>query len=85
LKNTYKVNDKLNVGVSLFANESKKTSFVSDTDAAINPSNYSRNVSPYLTPFNPDGSFRYDRDIDGYEDRNVPYNCIGRIHYPSFV
>lgn len=76
LKNNYKLNDKLNVGISIFATESDKESFVTDADASINPINYSRNANPYLSPYNPDSSYRYDQDIDGYEDRFVPFNFI---------
>ncbi len=76
LKNNYKVNDRLNVGISVFGTESERKSFVTDADASINPVNYSRNVNPYLTPFNADGSYRYDRDIDGFDDRYIPFNFL---------
>ncbi|QHC85552.1 SusC/RagA family TonB-linked outer membrane protein [Empedobacter brevis] len=76
LKNNYKLNDKFDVGISIFATSSDKESFVTDADAAINPINYSRNANPYLSPFNADGSYRYDQDIDGYEDRSIPFNFI---------
>ena len=76
LKNNYKVNDRLNVGISVFGTDSERKSFVTDADASINPVNYSRNVNPYLTPFNADGSYRYDRDIDGFDDRYIPFNFL---------
>ena len=76
LKNNFKINDKLNVGVSIFGTQSEKKSFVTDADASINPANYSRNVNPYLNPFNADGSYKYDQDIDGFDDRYVPFNFL---------
>lgn len=76
LKNNYKVNDNLNVGISIFGTQSEKKSFVTDADASINPANYSRNVNPYLNPFNADGSYNYDKDIDGFDDRYVPFNFL---------
>ncbi|MDM1348061.1 SusC/RagA family TonB-linked outer membrane protein [Myroides marinus] len=74
LKDNYQVSDKLKVGVALFGTHSKKNNFVTDADAAINPINYSRNANPYLSPYNSDGSYMYDKDISGYEDRYVPFN-----------
>lgn len=76
LKNNFEVNDRLNVGIALFGTQSKKESYVSDTDSKITPSNYSRNANPYLTPYNSDGSYNYDKDIDGYSDRYVPFNFL---------
>ena len=76
LKNNFKVNDRLSTGIALFATSSDRYSFLTDVDAAINPMNYSRNANPYLSPYNADGSYRYDQDIDGYEDRYIPFNFI---------
>jgi hypothetical protein len=67
LKNNYKLSDKLNAGISIFGTQSERESFMTDADANISPVNYSRNANPYLTPYNPDGSYRYDKDIDGFE------------------
>ncbi|MBW3518109.1 SusC/RagA family TonB-linked outer membrane protein [Flavobacterium sp. NKUCC04_CG] len=84
LKNNFQVSDKLKVGVGLFGTQVNKKSYVSDTDAAINPSNYSRNVNPYLTPYNADGSFNYDKDIDGYSDRYIPFNLFEERENTSY-
>ncbi|MDM1528092.1 SusC/RagA family TonB-linked outer membrane protein [Myroides odoratimimus] len=74
LKNNYQISDKLKVGVGLFGTQSKKKNFVTDADASINPVNYSRNANPYLTPYNADGSYMYDKDISGFSDKYVPFN-----------
>ena len=76
IKNNFNVSDRLTTGVSLFATSSDRNSFLTDADAAINPMNYSRNANPYLSPYNADGSYQYDQDIDGYEDRYIPFNLI---------
>jgi TonB-linked SusC/RagA family outer membrane protein len=78
LKNNFDVTDKLHVGVGIFGTQSRKTSYLSDTDGFTNPSNYSRNVNPYLTPFNADGSYKYDKDIKGYGNGTVavPFNFL---------
>ncbi|SMO75163.1 TonB-linked outer membrane protein, SusC/RagA family [Chryseobacterium rhizoplanae] len=76
LKNNYKLSDKLNAGISIFGTQSERESFVTDADASINPVNYSRNANPYMKPFNADGSYNYDRDMDGFEDRYIPFNFL---------
>lgn len=76
LKNNYKLSDKLNAGISIFGTNSERTSFVTDADASINPINYSRNANPYLSPYNADGTYRYDQDIDGLRDAYVPFNFL---------
>ncbi|WP_313578504.1 SusC/RagA family TonB-linked outer membrane protein [Chishuiella sp.] len=76
LKNNYKLTDRLSAGISIFATSSDRNSFLTDTDASINPINYSRNANPYLSPYNADGSYRYDKDIDGFEDTYIPFNFI---------
>ncbi len=76
LKNNFEITDKFKVGVGIFGSENKTTSYLTDTDAYTSPSSYSRNVNPYLTPYNPDGSYKYDQDISGYSDRYVPFNIL---------
>lgn len=76
LKNNYKLSDKLNAGVSIFGTQSEKESFITDADASASPVNYSRNANPYLSPYNPDGSYRYDKDMDGFKDVYVPFNFL---------
>ncbi|HEY1193792.1 SusC/RagA family TonB-linked outer membrane protein [Flavobacterium sp.] len=76
LKNNYEVSDRFKVGVGLFGSESIKNSYLTEASGNTNPANYSRNVNPYLTPYNADGSYNYDQDITGYSDRYVPYNLF---------
>ncbi|MDV7695449.1 SusC/RagA family TonB-linked outer membrane protein [Chryseobacterium soli] len=85
LKNNYKISDKLNAGISIFGTQSERESFVTDADASINPINYSRNANPYLTPYNADGSYRYDQDIDGFENRYIPFNFLEERNNTSYT
>jgi len=85
LKNNYKISDKLSAGISIFGTQSERESFVTDADASINPVNYSRNANPYLTPYNADGSYRYDQDIDGFENRYIPFNFLEERNNTSYT
>ncbi|WP_223609507.1 SusC/RagA family TonB-linked outer membrane protein [Chryseobacterium sp. OSA05B] len=85
LKNNYKLSDKLNAGISVFGTSSERTSFVTDVDASINPINYSRNANPYLSPYNADGSYRYDQDIDGVKDAYIPFNFLEERENTSYT
>ncbi len=76
IKNNFTLSDKVTAGVALFGTQSKKTSFISDVDGSINPSNYSRNANPYLKPFNENGSYHYDPDINGFGDTYIPFNFM---------
>ncbi|MBL1222554.1 SusC/RagA family TonB-linked outer membrane protein [Chryseobacterium sp. L7] len=76
LKNNYKISDKLNAGIAIFGTRSEKESFMTDADASASPINYSRNANPYMNPFNPDGSYNYDKDIDGFADTYIPFNFL---------
>lgn len=76
LKNNFQLADKLTAGVALFGTQSKKTSFISDADASVNPATYSRNANPYLQPYKEDGSFQYDPDIDGTGSAYIPFNFL---------
>ncbi|UCA61555.1 SusC/RagA family TonB-linked outer membrane protein [Chryseobacterium rhizoplanae] len=85
LKNNYKLSDKLTAGISVFGTQSEKESFMTDADAAASPVNYSRNANPYMNPFNPDGSYRYDKDIDGFADTYVPFNFLEERQNTSYT
>ncbi|WP_166923609.1 SusC/RagA family TonB-linked outer membrane protein [Flavobacterium poyangense] len=76
LKNNYQMTDKFKVGISLFGSQNITSSYLTDSYAFTSPSTYSRNVNPYLTPYNADGSYKYDKDITGYSERQVPFNFL---------
>lgn len=85
LKNNYKLSDKLTAGISVFGTQSEKESFMTDADASASPINYSRNANPYMNPFNPDGSYRYDKDIDGFADTYIPFNFLEERQNTSYT
>ncbi|MEG1615968.1 MAG: SusC/RagA family TonB-linked outer membrane protein [Bacteroidales bacterium] len=70
----FKITDKINFGIGLFGNQSKRESYISDTDAHSNPGKYTRTVNPYRSVYDENGNYAYDQDIDGYSDRYVPFN-----------
>ncbi|MGO4773336.1 SusC/RagA family TonB-linked outer membrane protein [Flavobacterium sp. W22_SRS_FK3] len=84
LKNNFEITDKFKVGVGIFGSENKTTSYLTDTGAFTNPANYSRNVNPYLTPYNADGSYKYDQDITGFSERLVPFNFLEERNNTSY-
>jgi TonB-linked SusC/RagA family outer membrane protein len=84
LKNNFDITDKFKVGVGIFGSENKTTSYLTDSYAFTSPSTYSRNVNPYLTPYNADGSYKYDQDIVGYSDRKVPFNFLEERENTSY-
>lgn len=84
LKNNYYINDKLKVGAALFGTQSKKNSFTTDSNSDTNPANYSRNVNPYNIIYNEDGSYFYDRDIQGTDSRYVPFNFLEERENTSY-
>ena len=62
MKANYKVNRMLKFGTSVFVNRRKNGSYLS-TDGFTNPMFYARIANPYLTPYNKDGNYVYDSDI----------------------
>ncbi|MBE8726691.1 SusC/RagA family TonB-linked outer membrane protein [Flavobacterium hungaricum] len=77
LKNNYEITDKFKVGIGIFGAENKTTSYLTDVNAQTNIGNYSRNVNPYLTPYNADGSYKYDRDVVGLNGGDyIPFNFL---------
>ncbi|MDO4782902.1 MAG: SusC/RagA family TonB-linked outer membrane protein [Capnocytophaga felis] len=75
--NSFKISDKLKINTSILGSQSQRDSYVSDSGAFTNPLYYSRRVNPYLTPYNEDGSFNYDREV-GIDSRteNILFNFL---------
>lgn len=62
MKANYKVNHILKFGASVFANRRKNSSYLA-TDGFTNPMFYAHIANPYLTPYDKDGNYVYDSDI----------------------
>ena len=76
MKTDFNLLENLNVGVSLFLTDSKRKSYVTDTEAFTNPSNYTRMVNPYLEVKDENGDYIYDPDILDNDGRNLEFNFI---------
>ncbi|WP_218599267.1 SusC/RagA family TonB-linked outer membrane protein [Polaribacter sp. NJDZ03] len=76
LKDNFKVNEKLKVGVALFGSQTTTSSYITGADAYTNPSNYSRNANPYLKVKDADGNYMYDPDLVERSDLNLDYNIL---------
>lgn len=93
LKNNYAITDKLDIGFSIFSNRNISESFVSGFDAYTRPSNYSRNVNPYIQLSN-NGEIVYDSIYERNNDqllfnideerRNTHYNVYSNSIKPMF-
>lgn len=67
-KASYKINRMLKVGASVFLNRRKNTSYLA-TDGFTNPLYYARIANPYLQPYDKDGNYVYDKDMQtGYSE-----------------
>ena len=76
LKGTFKINKKLTLGASIFANQRKQASFLTDTGGFTNPVYYSREANPYFQPFKTDGSYNYDTNVQGRENNAPDFNIF---------
>lgn len=77
LKTNYRINSKLKIGASVFANQRKLQSYLTNYDGFTNPVYYSRWANPYMQPFKADGSYNYDVNIQGgKEDSSLDFNIF---------
>lgn len=74
MKSTYKVNNLLKFGASLFANRRKNSTYLPDADGLTNPVFYSRLANPYFRPYDEKGNYRYDIDIENDVDMDFGFN-----------
>lgn len=76
LKIDYNINSYMQIGASLFANQRKQRSFLSDRYAFTNPMYYSRMANPYQEAFDKDGNYIYDTNVQGRETATLDYNIF---------
>lgn len=74
MKTSYQINKMLKVGASLFANRRKNSSYLPDTDGLTNPMYYSRLANPYFSPYDENGKYNYDVDIENDVDMDFGFN-----------
>lgn len=85
MKTDFNLFKNLKAGVSLFLTDTKRKSYLTDADAFINPSNYSRNANPYLQVRDRNGNYVYDQDIEGYSDRHVDFNYLEEMNNTDYT
>lgn len=75
-KTSYKVNRMLKFGVSLFVNRRNNKTYLTDTYGLVNPVYYSRKANPYYQPFDANGNYVYDFDIQNNSDTDLGFNIF---------
>lgn len=81
IKNNFKISPKLDINLGIFGTQTDQRSFLSDTGSYTSPSFYSRTANPYLRPFDENGNYIYDYDINYVErlsgdEIRIPYNYL---------
>ena len=75
-KTSYKVNRMLKFGVSLFVNRRNNKTYLTDTYGLVNPVYYSRKANPYYQPFDANGNYVYDFDVQNNSDTDLGINIF---------
>lgn len=75
-KTTYQVNKMLKIGASVFANQRKNKSYLSDYDGFTNPVYYSRRANPYQQVYDENGNYIYDGNIQGTGNAALDFNIF---------
>ena len=75
-KTSYKVNRMLKFGVSLFVNRRNNKTYLTDTYGLVNPVYYSRKANPYYQPFDANGHYGYDFDVQNNSDTDLGFNIF---------
>lgn len=77
LKTDFKLNENLTFGVSMFANQTRNKSFLSEGSMLTNPSQYIRSSNPYLRLKDDNGNYVYNTNENGiYNTINLDYNIL---------
>lgn len=76
LKTDFKLNNMLTVGASVFANQRQQESYMTDTGGFTNPVYYSRMANPYFEPFDAEGNYIYDKNVQGRESEVPNFNIF---------
>jgi len=75
-KTSYKVNNILKLGASMFANRRKNTNYLTDAYGMSNPVFYSRKANPYFELYDENGNYNYDYDIQNNTDKDLGFNIF---------
>ena len=75
LKTDCRINKILKLGASVYANQRKQSSYLTDMNGFTNPVYYSRLANPYFRPFI-DGKYNYDTNVQGKETSSLNFNIF---------
>lgn len=76
LKTDYRVNRFLKLGASVYANQRKQNTYLTDYNSFTNPIYYSRIANPYQTVYDEEGAYAYDKNVEGRADTDLDFNII---------
>ena len=76
LKTNYHINNALKVGAAVYANERKQNTYMTDANGFTNPVYYSRLANPYFTPYDENGNYNYDTNVQGKETTTLDFNIF---------
>lgn len=76
LKTDWNLLDNLKLTASMFLANSTRKSYLTDADAFVNPSRYTRIVNPYLNALDENGDYVYDPDIVENSDKRLDFNIL---------
>lgn len=76
LKTNYAISKTLKVGASVFANRRKQNSYLSDFNGFTNPVYYARLANGYIPPYDSEGNYYYDTNVQGREDSKLDFNIF---------
>ena len=76
LKTDFRVNKMLKLGASVFANQRKQESYMTDAGGFTNPVYYSRMVNQYFQPYDENGNYIYDTNVQGRENEVPDFNIF---------
>ncbi len=76
LKTNYTVNRFLKLGASVFANQRKLNTYLTDYNSFTNPIYYSRIANPYQAVYDADNNYAYDKNVEGRADAALDFNIL---------
>ena len=76
LKTDFRLSDKLTVGASVFANQRKQQSYMTDAGGFTNPVYYSRMANPYFEAYDAENNYIYDTNVQGRESEAPNFNIF---------
>lgn len=80
MKVDFRLHEKLKLGTSLFFSQSNRNSYMVGSGSHTNPARYSRTANPYLSVYDSNGKYVYDKDIEGYNDKALDFNFVEEMN-----